>query len=160
MISWGGKWRLLGVVALGSPAVASAQRAEIGAGRAIAQVATATVVTPIAFFGAGWATERWIDGRRGEADENASGAAYPVAYTATWLAAATPPALIGRGGRYRDALLGSAAGMAAAYGVVKLGNLLYDDDRRKCGVLCWSLGSLVVALPGIGATLLYNGNRR
>ena len=50
--------------------------------------------------------------------------------------------------------------MAAAYGVVKLGNLLYDDDRRKCGVLCWSLGSLVVALPGIGATLLYNGNRR
>ncbi len=145
--------------ALCIPAAARAQRADVEAGRFVAQVGTAAVLTPVAFVGGGWATKRLME-KWGGSEERASQSAYAAAYAAVVLVAATPPAVIGRGGRYTDALLGSAAGLGASYAVVKLGNALYDADRRECGVICWTLGGLVVALPGIGATLVYNANRR
>ncbi|MBK6485773.1 MAG: hypothetical protein IPF98_02650 [Gemmatimonadetes bacterium] len=55
---------------------------------------------------------------------------------------------------------GSALGMLAAAGLVRVGNWRYDADRRACDVLCWTLGAVVVALPGVGATVLYNESRR
>jgi hypothetical protein len=43
---------------------------------------------------------------------------------------------------------------------VRVGNWRYDADRRACGPLCWTLGAVVVALPSIGATVLYDRSRR
>jgi hypothetical protein len=50
--------------------------------------------------------------------------------------------------------------MAAAVGAVRLGNHLYDDGRRSCGLFCRTLGAAVAVLPALGATVAYNASRR
>lgn len=67
---------------------------------------------------------------------------------------------MGRGGKNLAALAGSTGGLAIAALGFRLGNAIWDDDRRRCGIACWSLGSLVVALPSIGATVAYAASRK
>lgn len=131
----------------------------LSAARVTAQIVGGTVIAPVAFIGGGILTKRVARGL-GASDEGAGKAAYVGAYTSTWLATAAVPALIGRDGRFPAALGGSALGMLASLGVVKIGNWRYDGDRRACDVLCWTLGALVVALPSVGATVLYDQSRR
>lgn len=135
----------------GAPSLSSA--------RVAAQVAGGTLVAPVAFIGSGVATKR-IAQRLGVNDQRAGQMAYVGAYAGTWLATAAVPALIGGDGRFPAALGGSALGMLAAAGVVRVGNWRYDADRRACGPLCWTMGAVVVALPSIGATVLYDRSRR
>lgn len=124
-----------------------------------AQVVVGTLATPVAFFGVGGATKR-VALAMGVSDDGAGRAAYVAAYGATWLTAAAAPAAIGGDGRFPAALGGSALGMLLAKGVVAIGNWRYDADRRACGVLCWTLGAAVVALPSVGATIAYDRSRR
>ena len=124
-----------------------------------AQVGLSTLAAPIGFFGAGVVVKK-IAVRRGVESERASRLAHVAAYTGTWLATATVPAVVGRDGRFPAALAGSAVGILAAHGVARLGNLRFDDDRNGCGVICWALGAVVVALPGIAATIAYDQSRR
>jgi hypothetical protein len=130
----------------------------VSSARVAAQVGFGTLASPIAFFGTGVLVEQMalaVGASEGTADR----AAYIGAYVGVWLTAAAVPAWIGRGGEYPVALLGSAAGLGAAVLSVKLGNLLYEEDRRSCGPACWSLGLLAVGLPSIGATIAYNASR-
>ena len=127
--------------------------------RITAQVAAGTVATPVAFVAGGLVARR-IARAVGAGEESASRAAYVGAWTTTWVTAAGLPAVIGRDGRFSHALAGSAIGMAAAWGVTRLGNMLYDGDRRACGPFCWTLGALTVVLPSAGATVLYDDSRR
>ena len=131
----------------------------LSSARVTAQVVGGTLAAPIAFFGTGIATKR-IARAMGASDERAGRAAYVGAYTGSWLAAAAVPAAIAGDGRFPAALGGSAVGMLAAAGLVRVGNWRYDADRRACGPLCWTLGALVFALPGIGATIAYDQSRR
>lgn len=127
--------------------------------RIVGQLALGTALTPVGFFGAGWATKH--AGRRmGWRDETASRAAFVAAYSGTWLAAASGPIAFGRDGKDAAALGGSLVGIGAAALTVRLGNLLWDDDRRNCGFGCWTLGAVTVALPSIGATVAYAASRR
>lgn len=127
------------------------------AARVAGQIGVGTLLTPVAFFGTAWLTDRLF-----EPDPQHDGVRafqYAASYTATWAAAAAGPAMVGRDGRYVAALGGSAAGLGAAFLTARLGNRLYDDGRRSCNLLCWSLGALTIALPSIGATLAYNASR-
>lgn len=127
--------------------------------RVTAQVVGGTLVAPAAFIGGGVLTKR-VALRMGASEQGAGQAAYVAAYATTWLTTSAVPAVVGREGKFPAALGGSALGMVAAAGLVRVGNWLYDDDRRTCGVLCWTLGAAVVALPSVGATVLYNESRR
>jgi len=131
----------------------------LSAARVTAQLAGGTLVAPVAFIGSGVAAKRLAQ-RFGAGEQRAGQLAYVAAYSGTWLATAAVPALIGGDGRFPAALGGSALGMLAAVGVVRVGNWRYDADRRACGPLCWTLGAVVVALPSIGATVLYDRSRR
>lgn len=131
----------------------------LSAARVTAQVVGGTLIAPVAFIGGGILTKRIARGM-GASEEKAGRAAYIGAYSSTLLATAAVPALIGRDGRFPAALGGSALGMLASVGVVRIGNWRYDGDRRACDVLCWTLGAVVVALPSIGATVLYDQSRR
>jgi hypothetical protein len=127
--------------------------------RIFGQLALGTALTPVGFFGAGWATKH--AGRRmGWTDANASRAAFIAAYSGTMLAAASGPILLGNDGKSAAALGGSLVGIGAAALSVKVGNWLWDDDRRRCGFGCWTLGAVTVALPSIGATVAYAASRR
>ncbi len=116
-------------------------------------------MAPVAFFGGGLASKH-IAKKFGATDETASRAGYIGAYTATWLTTATIPAVIAGDGKFPAALAGSALGMLAAVGTVRIGNHLYDSGKRSCGVLCWTLGAAVFTLPSIGAALAYDQSRR
>ena len=146
-----------------APALLRSQSADdpppLSNGRVAGQVALGAVMTPVAFFGAGWLADH-VATRRGASEEGSSRAGYVTAYTASWLAAAAGPTLVGRDGRFPAALGGSLAGFGAAFLTVKLGNFIWDRDRRECGVACWTLGAVTVALPSIGATIAYNASRR
>ncbi len=131
----------------------------LSSARVTAQVLGGTVAGPVAFFGGGIATKR-VARAFGADDERAGRAAYVGAYASTWLATAAVPALVGRDGKFPAALGGSALGMLAAAGLVRVGNWRYDGDRRECGPLCWTMGALVFALPSIGATVAYDQSRR
>jgi hypothetical protein len=150
-------------VLMSAPARMPAQNAgkapSLSAARVTAQLAAGTVATPVAFVVGGLAARR-IARAVGAGEATASRAAYAGAYASTWVAAAGLPAVIGRDGRFSHALAGSALGMAAAWGVTRVGNRLYDGDRRACGPFCWTLGALTVVLPSVGATLLYDDSRR
>ncbi|MEO6447165.1 MAG: hypothetical protein ABIZ91_10410 [Gemmatimonadaceae bacterium] len=111
------------------------------------------------FFGAG-ATTKKLAVRFGVAEERAGKLAYVAAYTGTWLATAAVPAWIGNDGKFPAALGGSALGLLASVGVARLGNWRYETDERGCGPICWTLGALVVALPGVGATIAYDQSRK
>ena len=126
--------------------------------RVAAQVGGGSLASPVAFFAGGLVTRR-VARALGAGDETARNAAYVGAYTGVWLAAAAVPAAVGDKGRFPAALAGSALGMVTALGTVKLGNHLYDSERRKCDVLCWALGASVFALPSVGATIAYNASR-
>lgn len=151
------------VLSLAAPVTAAAQgEAEpppLSAARVAGQVALGGVLTPVAFLGAGWAADRITTGL-GWSEEAASRAGYITAYSASWAAAAAGPALVGRDGKFSAALGGSLAGFGAAWLTVKLGNLIWDDGRRSCGIACWTLGAVTIALPSIGATIAYNASRR
>jgi hypothetical protein len=147
---------LMGVTVAGG---AQEPTPSLSAARVAAQVAGGTLVAPVAFIGSGVATKR-IAQRLGVEEQRAGQMGYVGAYTGTWLATAAVPALIGGDGRFPAALGGSALGMLAAVGVVRVGNWRYDADRRACGPLCWTMGAVVVALPSIGATVLYDRSRR
>jgi hypothetical protein len=121
-------------------------------------VATGTVLTPLGFFGAGWAVKR-LAVRAGKESGDASRAAYVAAYTGAAIAASAGPALLVEEGHIGAALLGAGVGLGGSVLVAKLGNARYDQGRR-CGVLCWTLGGLAVALPSVGATLAWNASRR
>lgn len=154
--------RLLAFIALLPPAAHAQARADLpslSSARVTAQVLAGTVAGPVAFFGGGIATKR-VARAFGADDDQAGQAAYVGAYASTWLATATVPALIGRDGKFPAALGGSALGMLAAAGLVRVGNWRYDGDRRDCGPLCWTMGALVFALPSIGATIAYDQSRR
>lgn len=152
---------LLALVMAGAASRVQAQDGapSLSAARVTAQVVAGTVAAPVAFFGAGIATKR-IAKAMGADDDRAGRAAYIAAYTSTWLATAAVPAAIGRDGKFPAALGGSALGMLAGAGLVRVGNWRYDADRRECGALCWTMGALVFALPSIGATVVYNQSRR
>jgi len=147
------------VVVLGARVEAQSRPPTLSSARVTAQVVGGTLVAPVAFIGGGVITKR-VALRLGASEEGAGRAAYVGAYAATWLGTATVPALVGRDGKFPAALGGSALGMLAAAGLVRVGNWRYDADRRACDVLCWTLGAVVVALPGVGATVLYNESRR
>lgn len=155
---------LLGA-ALAAPGLARGQEGardgapSLSSARVAAQVAGGTLVAPVAFIGSGVATKR-LALSLGAEEQRAGQLAYVGAYTGTWLATAAVPALIAGDGRFTAALGGSALGMLASVGVVRVGNWRYDADRRACGPLCWTLGAVVVALPSIGATVLYDRSRR
>lgn len=127
-----------------------------GVPRIAAQVAIGALLTPVAFLGAGYLVERIGTGN----EARQSKIAFTAAYTATVLAASTGPLLLGREGKPLAALGGSVAGLGAAVLSLKLGNWLWDDDRRACRIACWTLGAVTVALPSIGATLAYAVSRR
>lgn len=150
---------LLAGVASSAAAQERAATPSLSASRVALQVTVGTVAAPVAFFGVGYAAKRMAQ-RMGASDEGASRAGYVGAYAATWLATAAVPAAIGGDGKLGAALGGSALGLLASAGVVRVGNRLYDADRRACGPLCWALGGVVVALPSVGATILYNRSRR
>ena len=150
---------LVAITAPTRSARAQASAPSLSAARVSAQVVGGTLVAPVAFIGGGILTKRVARGL-GAGEEAAGKSAYVGAYTSTLLATAAVPALIGRDGRFPAALGGSALGMLASLGVARVGNWRYDGDRRACDVLCWTLGVLVVALPSIGATVLYDQSRR
>ena len=150
---------LLAILIAGSEALAQGDPPSQSTPRIIGQLALGTALTPVGFFGAGWATKH--AGRRwGWTDEAQSKAAFVAAYSGTMLAAASGPILLGRDGKSAAALGGSLAGIGAAALSVKVGNWLWDDDRRRCGFGCWTLGAVTVALPSIGATVAYAASRR
>lgn len=125
--------------------------------RVAAQIGLGTVLTPIAFFGTGWLTDRLFEP---DPQGNAVRAfQYAASFTAAAAGAAAGPALAGKDGRFESALLGSVAGLGGAFLTARLGNALFDDGRRRCNILCWSLGALTVAMPAIGATVAYNASR-
>lgn len=158
---WGSCGRVIGaLLALGLASAGEAQErsGEVSAGRQVAQVATGTLLTPVGFFGAGWAAEHLAE-KAGWSEQRAKRAAYVAAYSGAALAAAAGPTLVGDHGRFSAALGGSVLGMGAAVLSSRLGNALYDGDKRRCGVLCWTLGALTVALPSIGATVAYTASR-
>lgn len=143
----------------GEQARAQGDLAAQSAPRIAGQLALGAALTPVGFIGAGWATKR--AGRRmGWTAENASRAAYIAAYSGTALAAASGPVLIGRDGKAAAALGGAVLGLGAAVVSVRVGNWLWDDDTRRCGFGCWTLGAITVALPSIGATVAYAASRR
>lgn len=127
--------------------------------RAAGQIGMGAVLTPVGFFGSGWATKE-LSRSMGVRDTTAARAAYIAAYTGAWLAAASGAVAVGRDGKPSRALLGSLAGLGGAFLTTQLGNALYDDDRRDCGVGCWTLGLVTVVLPSLGATIAYNASRR
>ena len=131
----------------------------LSSARVATQVGLSTLAAPVGFFGAGVATKK-LALRLGADSERAGQYAYVAAYAGTGLSTAIVPSLVGRDGSFPAALGGSAIGILAAHGVARLGNFRYDDDRHGCGVMCWTLGALVVALPGVGATFAYNQSRR
>jgi hypothetical protein len=134
----------------------------LSAARVTAQVGLGTLATPVAFV-AGGLGSRLVVRAVGASEETARRVAYVGAYSGVWLATAAIPAAIARHGSFPAALAGSALGMAAATGTVRLGNHFYDTSgdsrKRRCGPLCWTLGALVVALPSIGATIAYDVSR-
>jgi hypothetical protein len=130
----------------------------LSAARVTAQVGLGTLATPVAFV-AGGVGSRMVARAVGASDVTAKKVAYVGAYAGVWMATAAIPAAIGGHGHFPAALAGSALGMAAATGTVRIGNHFYDSGARKCGVVCWTLGALVVALPSIGATLAYDASR-
>ncbi len=146
---------LLTVLAL--PVAAQGDPPSLSSARVAAQIATGAVLSPIAFFGTGYLTDRIFN--HDPKTERVRRFQYVASFSATWLAAAAGPALVGRDGSYPAALGGSAVGMGGALVAAQLGNALFDDGRRSCNVLCWSLGALTVALPSIGATIAYNASR-
>jgi hypothetical protein len=144
---------------LAFPLGAQERASQLSSVRVASQVGVGMLATPVVFVAGGLASES-LARSLGARDSLAKRAAYVGAYASVWLTAATIPAAIGRDGRYPAALAGSALGMTAALGLVRLGNWRYDEDRRPCAVLCWTLGAVVVALPSVGATIAYNSSRR
>lgn len=127
-----------------------------GIPRIAGQVGIGAVLTPVAFLGVGYVADRLVAG----SGSRQSRFAFAAAYTASVLAGSTGPVLLGRDGKPVAALGGSVAGLGAAVLSVKLGNWLWDDDRRACRLTCWTLGAVTIALPSIGATAAYAASRR
>jgi hypothetical protein len=142
------------------PLAAEAQEngPSISAARATAQVVGGTLAAPVAFFGGGFVSKK-LAKKFGASDEAASRAGFIGAYTSTWLATAAVPAAIAGDGKFPAALAGSALGMLAAVGSVRLGNHFFDSGKRSCSVLCWTLGAAVFALPSLGASIAYDRSR-
>lgn len=147
------------VVGVGGRLEAQTSPPSLSSARVTAQVVGGTLVAPVAFIGGGVLSKRAAL-RLGASERGARRAAYVGGYASTWLGTAAVPALIGRDGKFPAALGGSALGMLASVGLVRVGNWRYDGDRHACDVLCWTLGAVVAALPGVGATVLYNDSRR
>lgn len=157
-----GRMALLACLALFGTSPLGAQEREtpprLSTARVAGQIGAGVLLTPIAFFGTGWLTDRLF-----EPDPQGEGVRrfqYAASFTATWLAAAAGPTLVGRDGSFGDALVGSAVGLGGAFLAAHLGNRLFDDGRRSCNILCWSLGALTIGLPGIGATIAYDAGRQ
>lgn len=127
--------------------------------RIASQLLVGSLLTPVGFVGAGVATKH-LGRRAGWSNETASRAAYVSAYTGAWLGGASGPLLTGRQGRAPAALGGSLVGLGAAVLTSRLGNHFWDEDRRACGIACWTLGAVTIALPSIGATIAYAASRR
>lgn len=146
----------------GAPLSAQQSTPSVSAARVAAQVGVGTLATPVAFI-AGGLGSRSVARALGADEESARKVAFVGAYTGVWLATAAIPAAIAGDGRFPAALAGSALGMAAAAGTVRLGNRTYDSqsdgEKKRCGVLCWSMGALIAAFPSIGATIAYNHSR-
>lgn len=150
---------LVALALLGALRTSQAQAPSQSTARVTAQVAIGTVLTPVGFIGAGWATKH-LGRRAGWNDSTASRNAYIAAWTGAWLTAASGPIIAGRDGKPLAALGGSLAGIGAGLLTARLGNALWDDDRRDCGVGCWTVGLVTMALPSIGATAAYAASRR
>ncbi|MCC6317981.1 MAG: hypothetical protein IT361_09845 [Gemmatimonadaceae bacterium] len=127
--------------------------------RLAGQLALGAALTPVGFVASGWATKHGAR-RLGWTEDHATRAAWIAAYTGTWLGAASGPILVGRDGRATAALGGSLVGLGTAALTVRVGNWLWDDDRRSCGLGCWTIGAVTIALPSIGATVAYAASRR
>src|SRR5688572_26352192 len=70
--------------------------------RVAGQIGAGVLLTPVAFFGTAWLTDRLF-----EPDPQGDGVRrfqYAASYTTTWLAAAAGPALVGGDGRFPAAL--------------------------------------------------------
>ncbi|MBL8958551.1 MAG: hypothetical protein JNJ98_01775 [Gemmatimonadetes bacterium] len=126
--------------------------------RVTAQLAAGALLTPVGFFGSGWAAKRlaqrtdWSEGRIRRV-------AYVAAYAGAATATAAAPALIGDRGRYGAAFLGATAGIGVSALTARLGNARYDGGKR-CGLACWGLGALAIAAPSVGATVGYQLSRQ
>ena len=131
--------------------------------RVAAQVTSGALTTPLAFLGGGLAT-RWVAGRLGATERQASRVAYLGAWSTAALATAGVPALIGaRGpgtGSYAAALAGALAGGVASYGLIRLNRRGDEDERRPCRIGCVVSAAGVFLLPSIGATVGFNLSRR
>jgi hypothetical protein len=148
------------VAALLSALVAQGQEPlpAVSGARVTAQVAAGVLLTPVGFFGTGWAAKRLAQ-RTSWSEVRVRQVAYVAAYSGAAAATAAAPALIGERGQYAAAFLGAAAGIGVSALTARLGNARYDDGRR-CDPLCWGLGALTISWPSIGATLAYQASRR
>ncbi|MBK8247580.1 MAG: hypothetical protein IPK85_09320 [Gemmatimonadetes bacterium] len=147
-------------VALLATRVAGGQEPLPGASgaRVTAQLAAGALLTPIGFFGSGWAAKRLAQ-RTTWSDARIRRVAFVAAYAGAASAAAAAPTLIGERGRYPAAFVGAAAGVGVSALTARLGNARYDGGQR-CGVICWGLGAMAIAGPSIGATVGYQLSRR
>ena len=147
-------------VALLSVRVAGSQEPlpGVSGARVTAQLAAGALLTPIGFFGSGWAAKRLAQ-RTSWPEPRVRQVAYVAAYAGAATAAAVGPTLIGDRGRYPAAFLGAAAGIGVSALTARLGNARYDGGQR-CGLVCWGLGAVAIAGPSIGATVGYQLSRR
>lgn len=147
------------------PAAAQDASRPLGAWRVAAQVGSGVALTPVGFVGGGLAT-RWVARRLGAGEDRASDAAYVGAWTASGLATAAGPALVGaRGpgrGSYLSAVAGTAVGGAVSFAIVRINKRLAarDGGTRPCRALCTLSGIAVFLLPSVGATVGYDMSRR
>jgi hypothetical protein len=151
-------WAVVVTLVAVAPMGAQDQGPTRSGARVTAEVAVGTLLTPVGFFGTGWAAKRLAQ-RAEWPDERARRVAYVAAYVGATAAAAAGPALVGNGGNFPVAFAGGAAGVGAAALTARLGRARYDGDRG-CGILCWGLGALTIALPSIGATFAYEASRK
>ena len=153
----------LGLVLSATPALAQRSPRPLSGARVAAQVTGGALTMPLAFIGGGLAT-RWVAGRLGATENQASRVAYLGAWSAAALATAGVPALIGaRGpgtGSYAAALAGTLAGGIASYGLIRLNRRGDEDERRPCRLGCIVSAAGVFLLPSIGATVGFNLSRR
>lgn len=147
------------LIAVSIPAMpAGAQRQPTPSGVKVgAQIATGTLVAPVAFVAGGLGT-KWVARHLGADEARESRLAYFGAWTLTGLATAGVPPLIVKGGNYPSALAGTVVGGAAATAMVAAGRVMFHNQEH-CGVICTTWGIATFALPATGATLGYNRSR-